>query len=323
MDVEPKVQAAAASGAARAPTAAAKPGERAFWTALACAVVAHVMLISGFVLSLPQRRMGEKGGRPEGVSVAMVDAADLASRNTFAEHARLPSPHSPARSAPPSPAAPPLPEAQPQKVEPHRELPRPHDPKAPELVTPDEAARQEQTRGKEAKERKQETVDWPIDLKALEQRAAAERAAKAREAEAKRAAKPQEQQTMAKASPPLQLSLPDSALMLDGQSASFSRPAGITRSGENDEFGRGVIRSLRKTMPDMGTRRGRVTVRFLLSPDGNLVEVRLVRSSGNPMLDQGVLFAVQQTSFPFPPPNAPPVDRTFLVTYIYETPDRS
>ena len=83
-----------------------------------------------------------------------------------------------------------------------------------------------------------------------------------------------------------------------------------------------MIRALRKTMPDMGSTRGRVPVRLVLSQNGNLVEVRLVRSSGNPLLDQAVMFAVQQTSFPFPPPNAPPVDRTFLVTYIYETRDR-
>jgi TonB family protein len=119
------------------------------------------------------------------------------------------------------------------------------------------------------------------------------------------------------ASPPLQLSLPDTPILSGGGGTAFARPAGITRSGENDEFGRGVIRALRKTMPDMDPARGNVTVRILLSQDGNLVEVHLVRSSGNPMMDQSVVFAVRQSSFPFPPPNAPPVDRTFVVTYIY------
>jgi TonB family protein len=58
-------------------------------------------------------------------------------------------------------------------------------------------------------------------------------------------------------------------------------------------------------------------VRFLLSPDGNLMEVQLIRSAGVPLLDREVVFSVKQASFPFPPRNAPVVDRTFLVTYIY------
>jgi TonB family protein len=320
MDADGQARAGAAAGAARTPLAAAKPRERAFWVALGCALVAHAALIAGFVHSLPQRQMGEKAGRPEGVSVAMVDAADLASLNTFADNERAPRPMSRARPAP-SPQTVPLPEERPKEAAPRQAAPRPDGSSTPALVTPEEAARQADKRGKEAKEEKQETVEWPVDLKALEEGFSADRsAAKARNAPAaaRPPAKPQEQQQVAKASPPLQLSLPDTAIALDGLSASFSRPAGITRSGENDEFGRGVIRALRKTMPEM-KERGRVTVRFLLTQDGNLVEVRLVRSSGNPMLDQAVMFAVQQTSFPFPPPDAPSVDRTFVVTYIYET----
>jgi TonB family protein len=319
MGADGQVRAGAAAGAARAPQAAAKPRERAFWIALGCAVVAHVALIAGFVRSLPQRQVGEKAGRSEGVSVAMVDAADLASRNTFADNERARRPMSRARPAP-SPQTVPLAEERPKEAAPRQAAPRPDGSTTPALVTPEEAARQSDKQGKEAKEEKQETVEWPIDLKALEEGFSANRpAAKARDAAAaaKRPAKPQEQQQVAKATPPLQLSLPDTAIALDGLSASFSRPPDITRSGENDEFGRGVIRALRKTMPEM-REHGRVTVRFLLSQDGNLVEVRLVRSSGSPMLDRAVLFAVQQSSFPFPPPDAPSVDRTFLVTYIYE-----
>jgi TonB family protein len=319
MGAEGQVRAGAAAGAARAPLVRS-PRERAFWIALGCAVVAHVALIAGFVRSLPQRQMGEKAGRPEGVSVAMVDAADLASRSTFADNERAPRPMSRVRPAP-SPQTVPLPDERPKEAAPRQAPPRSNDSGTPALVAPEEAAQRADKQGKESKEEKQETVEWPIDLKALEEGFSTDRpAAKAHDAAAaaKQPAKPQEQQQVAKASPPLQLSLPDTAIALDGLSASFSRPAGITRSGENDEFGRGVIRALRKTMPEM-REHGRVTVRFLLSQDGNLVEVRLVRSSGNPMLDQAVLFAVQQSSFPFPPPDAPSVDRRFLVTYIYDT----
>jgi periplasmic protein TonB len=264
-------------------------------------------VIVGFVRSLPQRQMGEKGGVTEGVSVAMVDAADLASSSTFAESGRPPRPVTQVQPAPPSPPAALRTEEQPPESTPAKKEQR-----TPELVSPDEAGRQ----GKDGKELN--TVPWPIDLKALEQGFSPDRPAKTRDAAASRQTdrRPEQQQT-ASANPRLQLTLPDNAIPLD-ELFSFSRPAGFTRSGENDEFGRAVIRALRKTMPDMGSTRGRVPVRFVISQNGNLAEVRLARSSGDPRLDQAVMFAVQQTSFPFPPPNAPPVDRTFLITYIYE-----
>ena len=44
---------------------------------------------------------------------------------------------------------------------------------------------------------------------------------------------------------------------------------------------------------------------------------QLVRSSGDPILDQNVVFAARQSSFPIPPAGATLADRTFLVTYIY------
>jgi periplasmic protein TonB len=99
--------------------------------------------------------------------------------------------------------------------------------------------------------------------------------------------------------------------------AALARPSDITRSGENDDFGRGVIRALRKTMPGLRDTTGRVTVRLFLSDTGNLTEVQLIRSSGDSQLDQSVVFAVKQSSFPIPPNGSTRSDRTFLVTYIY------
>ena len=115
---------------------------------------------------------------------------------------------------------------------------------------------------------------------------------------------------------PLELSLPDSALAPAGRSAAFARPPNITRSGENDEFGRGVIRALRRTMPS-SERLGQVTIRLFLSETGNLLEARLIRSGGDPIMDQNVVFAAKQSSFPIPPNGATVADRTFLVTYVY------
>jgi TonB family protein len=62
---------------------------------------------------------------------------------------------------------------------------------------------------------------------------------------------------------------------------------------------------------------GQVTIRLFLSETGNIAEVRLIRSGGDPFLDQNVVFAARQASFPIPPAGATTVDRTFLVTYVY------
>jgi TonB family protein len=200
----------------------------------------------------------------------------------------------------------------------------PADGKAAKAVSPDEAAasgKAEPGQASKAEKREPDKTERPIEPQepqsGLAQAVKPQPDAPSPPRKAAKAVQPP--QPAPKAAPPLQLSLPDMAIAPGSSGAAFSRPAGITRSGENDEFGRGVIRALRKSMPDPGPRRGRVTVRFLLSDIGNLIEVKLARSSGDPVLDQSVLFAVKQSSFPFPPRNAPLVDRTFLVTYIYET----
>ena len=79
---------------------------------------------------------------------------------------------------------------------------------------------------------------------------------------------------------------------------------------------RAVIRALRQTMPPPRGIFGRVTVRLLLTPNGDLAEVLLLAPSGT-SLDQSVVFATKQTYFPLPPYNATVADRTFLITYVY------
>jgi len=102
-----------------------------------------------------------------------------------------------------------------------------------------------------------------------------------------------------------------------GGSSGATRPPGITRSGENDKFGRDVIRSLRKTMPPPTGIKGRVTIRIFLDEQGNISKAELVQSGGNPELDRSVLFSAQQATFPYPPNGATVADRTFRVTYVY------
>jgi TonB family protein len=282
----------------RVPAAGARDVRRAdqrrFWIGLAGAALVHASLIVGFVRSAP-RVMGERSGQPDGISVMIVDAADLESKTTV-----------PLDSMPPGVTGSVTPPPSPTR--PQSEPPPPSESSEPAKSQP---------RPKEAAVR-------PIEQEKLSPLPAPEAATK--ESPAKESATPpaspppsprSKPKPQAKAHDPLQLSMPDFALPSGGLGAAVSRPPGITRSGENDDFARGVIRALRQTMPAPNGTLGRVTVRLLLNENGNLVEVVLLKAADDPILTQSVVFAVRQASFPFPPIGANLADRTFMVTYIY------
>ena len=119
----------------------------------------------------------------------------------------------------------------------------------------------------------------------------------------------------------LDLSIPLGVLQRQGSAAgrstSANRPPDITRSLENDEFGRGVNAAMRRTMPIPDGTIARVTIRIILSETGNVVESLLVGAGKDPVLEQRVLFAARQASYPIPPTGSTLADRTFRVTYIY------
>jgi periplasmic protein TonB len=271
--------------------------ESRFWYGLAFAAALHAALIFGVTRSSP-RQMGERTGRPDGISVVLVDAADLKSRNTFREDGSSAASATTAR--PPAPAAP---QPSPPKAS---EPPTPEQPPAPAAKTTPPSPRPLDEQKSTARAIDKETLDSlsPPGLAA-------------KQSEPGSAAKIPPKQEQQQQKPPLQLALPNIPVAPGGRAAAVMRPPGATRSGENDEFGRGVIRALRQTMPSPAGQLGRVTVKLLLSNNGNLVEVQLIRSAGFPGLDQSVVFAVKQASFPIPPGGSTLVDRTFLVTYIY------
>ena len=266
-----------------------KTNDRTFWIALAGAALLHAMLIFG-AYSSPPRHLGEPDGLPEGISVDMVDV-DAISDSTDAQ-AREASPQQPfsisTSSARPNPDKADQKEAKPET---DAKPEKPHEPKPQELALAEE-------------------------LPAPARPAEPEKP----EPEKHKPAPSTSAPSKAKPSQPLDLSLPPSLFKpgaAGGGASMVTRPAGITRSGENDDFGRDVIRALRKTMPPHRSIFGRVTVRFSLSANGDLVNLELVKSSGIPSLDQEVMFAARSSVFPIPPKNAPPVDRMFMVTYVY------
>jgi protein TonB len=269
-----------------------KTNDRTFWIALAGAALLHAMLIFG-AYSSPPRHLGEPDGLQDAVSVDIVDPEALS--DSSAAQAREASSQQAssisASSTRPSPDKADQKEAKPDK---------------PKEAKPDT----------DAKPEKPQELALAEELPALPRPAEPEK----HEPEKHKAAPSTTAPSKAKPSQPLDLSLPPSLFKpgaAGGGASMVTRPAGITRSGENDDFGRDVIRALRKTMPPHRSIFGRVTVRFSLSANGDLVNLELVKSSGIPSLDQEVMFAARSSVFPIPPKNAPPVDRMFMVTYVY------
>jgi TonB family protein len=287
--------------------------QRNFWIALACAFVFHSALLLEFNRSVP-RRTGAQDGSDNAIAVDIVTEADLKSRETVAlpPPGATPAPPPQPEVAPqPTPPPPPPPEAaEPTPTPPPEPQPEPKQetsPPAAQLALPDLA----------------DVAPLPEKVKPAEKETnpePAEKQAKAEPAEKQEKPTPPEKK---KPAPQARLDLTPPSTLRDtpsaapGRNSAFSRPPGITRSGENDEFGRGVIRALRATFPPPSGIYGRVTVRLLLDMNGNLTDVRVVESSGKSNLDQSIVFATKQSNFPLPPGGATVADRTFLITYVY------
>ena len=324
--------------------AAVLRADRQFNIALVVATVVHVLFLTSF-LSAEVRQLGDPSGARDGISVDLVTDADLQRMGTVADKAAgAPAPPTPplppeqaADRPPPAPPAPPLqqmaalppeppppePQAQ-EKAEPLPPEPRapaptetsspPPEPQSqPKAVPPDPAL--EQILKIPMQAALPHNLDPPKPLKPPEPA----KPARPAQPEEARPPQPQPQPKQRQRTSALDLTMPPSLFTAPsgGGGAGVERPAGITRSGENDAFARGVIAALQRTMPQLRDTRGRVTVRILLDKDGGIVRTDVVRPSSVANLDQSVVFATRQASFPFPPRNANSADLTFLVTYIY------
>jgi len=298
----------------------------AFLMALLCAAVVHAALIFA-ISSAPPRYLGAADGNPNAITVELVDEADLRSRTTVPPQANTP-PSGPATAAqPPQPDA-----ARPSQAAPAQQPvdPPPIEKKKPEVAaepaTPDVATEETAPPSVAVKPAPPDAVGKPKPPDATAKSSPPDVAAKSSppDAAAKQSKTDPDLQNAFKPLPQLNLALPSIAALpstsggAQGRSSSAVRPPGITRSGENDRFGRDVIRALKKTMPPPQGIKGRVTVRIFLSKTGNKADVQLVTSGGNRELDQNVIFSVNQASFPFPPDGATVADRTFRVTYVYK-----
>jgi periplasmic protein TonB len=284
--------------------------EHRFWIGLACVALLHASAILSAGRSLP-RQLGERDGSPDAISVEFVDPSELGGPRP------LP-PLPPSHAAPPPPATPadtgakssPPPPPSETATAPSPSMPPPVETAAPSPVAPSPVAPSPPDKT---------ALSVPSKQEAAPSAPTATPSPPTHAPPGPAASPPPEPASKAKPSPKLslQLDLPPNFIAPSGLSTAAVRPPDITRSGENDEFGRRVIRALRQTMPPARGELGKVTVRLLLSPTGDLSELQLVRPAADAALTQSVVFAVRQSSFPIPPTGATRSDRTFLVTYIY------
>ena len=294
--------------------------ETVFRVGLVVAVLLHAALFIEAGRSLP-RTMGERSGADDAIAVELVTSADLKSLESVA------SPPAGAPAPPPTAAPQPQPEPPPPEPapEPTPEAAAPTPPPTPAEPVPKQEQKppEEQPQEKPA-EQKSAVPDFESllpDLATIPQptEEPPQKAEEAKPAEPpKEAAKPAEKKS---AQPEAkkrqkQARLDPSPSAPPGRSAAATRPPGITRSGENDEFGRGVIRALRQTMPPPRGVFGQVTVRLTLNENGDLVKTEVL-SPSRTSIDQEVLFAVKQSYFPLPPYKSTIADRTFIITYVY------
>lgn len=304
--------------------------DRVFWAGFAGALVVHALLIIG-IGSARERTLGTPDGANDAIAVEIVDGATLKDSMEPPTPATPPPGAQPQQAAAPAqpPPQPPPPEPQAEPVPPAEAPPPP--PETAQAEQPAEAPPTEDPAEKLAAAALQaleeaQSADRPQQLpprQAPKQEAPKQEAPKeAKKVEPKKP--PAKQQTKQQPQKRTQTSALDLSVPYDGNandsnaggSSAVQRPPGITRSGENDEFARNVIRALQKTMPRERAR-GRVTVRIVLNENGSRADVKLLQSGGDPDLDFNVMFAARQTAYPFPPHNSTLVDRTFTVTYIY------
>ena len=303
--------------------------DRQFNIALVVATVVHVLFLTSF-LAADVRQLGDPGGAADGISVEIVTEADLKSMGTVADTAAgppappAPPPPQPQQTAAPPPppqqtaSLPPAPPAEPPAPEPQAQPEPVPSPPAPEpQAQPKEAPPEQAATPPESPLGDERLLKIPSQAAlphSLEPPKPPEPAKPVRPEEARPPQPKQRQRTTA-----LDLTVPPSVFMAPsgGGGAGIERPAGITRSGENDAFARGVIAALQRSMPQLRDTYGRVTVRIKLDKDGSLVGTEVIRPSSVAGLDQNVVFSTRQSSFPFPPRNANAADLTFLVTYIY------
>jgi protein TonB len=104
-----------------------------------------------------------------------------------------------------------------------------------------------------------------------------------------------------------------------GDTVATKQPSGpvAASAGAVREYARSVSQALVKTKPKGTGVPGTVKVKFTIAATGRLSSLEILKSSGNKILDQRALDAVQRAVFPPPPPGMTVVQLTYELPYQF------
>lgn len=94
--------------------------------------------------------------------------------------------------------------------------------------------------------------------------------------------------------------------------------AAAARPGEVQRYARSVVEALSGSRPKgLSGTKGTAKISFQISPDGSVVFVRIIASSGNPKLDAAAMAAVETVRFPPPPSAMTAAQLTYEIPYHF------
>jgi protein TonB len=102
------------------------------------------------------------------------------------------------------------------------------------------------------------------------------------------------------------------AVRPEQKSAPAAASPGVVRAYAN-----AVAEALDRTKPKRVPAYGSVKVKLVVSTDGELASLEILKSSGNRRLDDAILASVRRTKLPVPPPSLSLKERWFERTYRY------
>lgn len=241
------------------------------------AIVAILHLAPLLSLLRLDGRVGDETRPMDGVTVELIDAAELHRR-------QQPAPNDVPQGAPQTPPVPPAP------------------PTTPQMPTPEPVpSPAEQPQISPADIEKLLTTPLPSPLQVPTARKPLDLATPS---------------TFANLPPPAPKSPAEEISPLERYLARQSRSPRAA-AGEVDAFTTAVARALERVKPVSPGVGGRLVIAFVVSPFGRMDDLRLVESSGSKVLDDLILRAASTVNLPSPPVTASLRDRTFEIAYNY------
>lgn len=101
------------------------------------------------------------------------------------------------------------------------------------------------------------------------------------------------------------------------RAAEQQRIGGAAPQGTQSAYSKSVTTALAKNKPRTYLTRGEVYIRFQLNRDGSIQYIRVLQSSGDPLMDQTGIEAIRKTTFPPAPPDVDPRDLSYTIHFVF------